>query len=111
MTEDIVISVDREKDKVIIENGQEYDAYTTIGHRMRGDFYLKLEFAKLHEKTFGDLSKWSLEPRELAINSAVIKKNGYDITHIIVEKFQTNSNYELIWECISDKPGMSLIIK
>lgn len=111
MQRDTVISVESKRDSILLENEFECSAYITIGLADKGDFYVKLEFADLDANLFDNLLKLSVAPKEIKISSEVINNHNYNITHIVVESFSSSSNKELTWECISDTPGLSLIIE
>jgi len=107
---DPIISQERILDRITLEDNFNYSVYTTIGLTEHNDFYVKLEFNDLDEESYKSVISLYNLPKELKIQSQVITKENYDITHIVVEKFNTNNNYEMMWECLSDRPGPSLII-
>ena len=110
MQRDPVITHERVLDHIIIEDRYEYSTYTTIGLANHGDFYIKLEFIDLDSNSITDVAKLYKAAKALKFHSNLAIKEAYKITHIVVEKMQANSDYSIIWECLSDDPGFSLII-
>ncbi len=99
-----IISTERIKDKVIIEN-QEFSAYISIGVASTTDFYVKLEFFDLNMTTLPIAAKLCQLPHRLKITSDVIQKEGYNITHIVVTNIHTDSTLAMTWDCLSDDPA------
>jgi hypothetical protein len=113
MEREMVIGIDREIDKIILEDKYHYSALTTISLLESNEFYIKLEFIGLNADSIIDVVQLSKLDKELKISSEIISKEGYDITYIVVEKMKSeagNNQFSVTWECFSDKPGMSLII-
>ena len=109
MQPDTVITYNRILDHITIEDKQ-YSAYTTLGLTKQEDFYVQIEFVDLDLNSLAEVVNLYKIPEALAFSSDLAKREGYNITHIVVEKMRTNSQYEMIWECLSDEPGLSLII-
>ncbi|WP_295791990.1 hypothetical protein [Mucilaginibacter sp.] len=108
---DPIITHERVLDNIILEGQYNYSTYTTIGLTKQNDFYIKLDFIGLDSNTITDVASLYELNKELLFSSDLAKEQGYDITHIVTEKFHSNSNYAMTWECLSDKPGPSLIIE
>ena len=110
MDKDIIMTEERKLDSLTLDGKFSCTAYLSIGLIKGGDFYLIIEFTGLDERSFLELGKLYKLEREIEIRSDLISKENYDITHIIVEKFSASNKYDLTWECLSDKPGPSLIL-
>ena len=101
------------KDKVKLEEKYDYTANITIGLAEGGDFYLIIDFIDLTMEDLKVLAQLSKLPRRLSIQSGLIDKEQYKISHIVVTKFSASSNLTMTWECLSDDPNLydSLIIE
>ena len=108
---DPIISQERILDRIILEDNFNYSVYTTIGLTEYNDFYVKLEFNDLDFESYKTVVSLYKLPKALKIYSDIITKENYNITHIAIEKFKTNNNLDMQWECLSDNPGLSLIIE
>jgi hypothetical protein len=107
---DIIISVERTLDTIIIENEHEFAGYITIGLEEKNDFYLKIEFTDLDLTKIELLNKLFHIPKALKIESKIITKEEFPITHIVVEKVNADSMLNVTWECLSDDPDYSLVL-
>jgi hypothetical protein len=113
MNNEAIIGINKEIGNIILEDKYEYSAYMTIGLLKSRDFYIRLEFIGLNAESIIDVAQLGKLDKELKISSIVISKENYDITHIVVEKIHLEAGpnqYAVTWECLSDKPGMPLII-
>jgi hypothetical protein len=109
MQPDTVITHSRISDHITIEDKQ-YSVYTTLGLTNKDDFYVQIEFIDLDQNSLVEVISLYKIPKALTFSSDLAKKEGYNISHIVVEKMQTNNQYEMTWECLSDEPGLPLII-
>lgn len=107
---DIIISIERVLDTVIIENEHEFSAYITIGIVEGNDFYVKLDFIDLNETTFDTLNNLFHIKKALKIESKIITKEQFAITHIVAEKMEADTLLNFTWECLSDDPDYSLVL-
>lgn len=105
---DIVITIDKVLDHVRLEGEMFYSAYITIGLVKGNDFYVKLEFIDLTNNTYRLLHDLFKLPKALKIESNIITKERYNITHIVIEKSNFDSLLNVTWECLSDDPSFSL---
>ncbi|MEP6594625.1 MAG: hypothetical protein ABJA71_01715 [Ginsengibacter sp.] len=99
-----VISSQRTLDNVILEGEYEYPAYITIDGDKTGNYHVKLEFNNLNSENFKDIANLYKDSKPLRIESEIIKKWNFNITHIIIEKFWAGSKFAMIWECFSKDP-------
>lgn len=107
---DIIISIERALDTITIENENEFSGYITIGIVKGNDFYLKIEFLNLDTAKLQLLNNLFNMPKALKIESKIISKEQFPITHIVVESMNSDSLLNLTWECLSDDPDFSLIL-
>ena len=111
MENDPILAHERVLDNVTIEDTHNYSVYTTIGLREFGNFYIKLEFKNLDSSSIVEVDTLFNLNKALKFSSDLVKKEGYPITHIVAEEFHSaHPVNSMIWECISDHPGPSLII-
>ena len=101
-----VITHKRINDDITLEGKYRFNAYLTIGLDELGDFYLEIEFKDLSTEKFKILANLAKLPRRLQINSSLIDKENYKITHIVVTSFTANSLLEMDWKCLSDDPNI-----
>ena len=111
MEQDIVITHERIKDTITLEGEYTFSVYITIGLEKSTDFYVEIEFLDLTKDSTLTVARLSKLSKALLIDSELIKKEGFDITHIVVIKFEMSSLLTAAWKCTSDKPDMSLIIE
>lgn len=111
--EEPVITQRRISDKIVLEGKYNYSVNLTIGLAEGGDFYLIIEFKNLIMEDLKILAHLSKSSGRLKINSELIEKEKYNITHIVVTKYNTTNDLQIIWECLSDDPDLykNLIIK
>lgn len=107
---DIIITIERTLDRVRLEEKMTFDAYISIGLVKGNDFYVKLEFIDLTNNTYRLLHDLFKLPKALKIESNVISKEKFNITHIVIESSNSDSLLNLTWECLSDDPNFSLEI-
>jgi len=108
--ENVIIAIDRKADTVTIENDCKLSTFITIGLVEGNDFYLKLEFENLEKDDFITLTKLFKAKKALKIESEIIKKEQFNISHIVVEKFNSVGFTNVTYECYSDDPDYSLIL-
>ncbi|MBK7883445.1 MAG: hypothetical protein IPJ81_06395 [Chitinophagaceae bacterium] len=94
------------KGKVRLEDKYDYTVNLTIGLAEGGDFYLVIDFIDLTMEGLKIVAQLSKLQRRLSIKSEIIDKEQYNITHIVVTKFSSNSNLAMTWECLSDDPSL-----
>ena len=94
------------KDKVRLDDKYDYNVLLTIGLADGGDFYLSIEFVDLTIEDFGILVQLGKQTRRLSIQSEIIEKESYNITHIVVTRFTATNNLSMSWECLSDDPNL-----
>jgi hypothetical protein len=109
--QDVIISKEKILDSIVLEGEYEYSAYITIGLNKTTDFYVSLVFTNLNEVSFKKLAELSQLSQALKIESSVIKKENYNISHIVVTRFVANNKLSMTWECLSDNPNFSLEIE
>lgn len=111
-TREPVIVFDDVNDIIQIEDINEYSVGLTLGLDEGGDFYLLIKFKNLTENDYSTLINLWERPNRLKFSSRLIKKENYNITHIVVTKFSGNNFLEMTWECLSDDPNLyNLIIE
>ncbi|OOB83653.1 hypothetical protein BZL53_00770 [Flavobacterium columnare] len=99
-------------DIVKIEDIYEFSVKLTLGLSDGNDFYLVIEFQNLSQEDYKTLTELWQKPNRLKFSSKLIKKENYNISHIVVTKFNGNSLMEMSWECLSDDPELyNLIIE
>ena len=103
-----IISHSKVLDYIQLEDEYNFSTLTTIGLDELGDFYLEIEFLDLKQEQFEILAKLSKQSKEIRINSNLIKREKYNIIHIVVTGFTANSLYEMTWRCLSDEPSTYL---
>ncbi len=101
-----VITHERINDEITLEGKYTFNAYITIGLDELGDFYVEIEFKDLSTEKFKILANLSKLPRRLQINSNLINKEQYNITHIVVTSFSANNLLDMQWKCLSDDPSL-----
>ena len=101
-----VIVVMNKPDKVFIEKSNTYKINLTIGLNESGDYYLQLDFNGLNEIEFKKLIELSKLNRRLEFYSDIIKKENYNITHIVITDFSTSNSSTMTWKCLSDDPNL-----
>ena len=106
-----VITIENEFDTIKLEDEYEFTAYISIGLAQKGDFYVKLDFVNLDRLSFGLVNSLYLLNKALSIESPLITKNGYPITHIVVTNMEAKNNFGYMWECLSDNPALGLEIQ
>jgi hypothetical protein len=107
-----VIVFENIKDIVQIEDVYEYSVDLTLGLDEGNDFYLLIKFKDLSENDYKTLVELWKQPNRLKFSSKLIKRENYNITHIVVTEFSGNNMFEMTWECLSDDPTLyDLIIK
>ncbi|WP_268848128.1 hypothetical protein [Flavobacterium aestivum] len=107
---DVIISIERTLDTIIIETEHEFSGYITIGIVKGDDFYVKLEFTDLDTTKVSLLNKLFHLPKALKIESKIISKEQFPITHIVVETINADSDLNVTWDCLSDDPDFSLVL-
>lgn len=107
--EDIIISQPRTLDNITIDGEHQYAAYITIGLVKSCHFRIFLEFDVFDEATVKKLYQLYRPVKPVRIQSEVITKENYNISHIIIEQFKTERKCSITWECISDDPDCSLL--
>lgn len=105
MKESIIVQTDI-KDKIRLENKFDFNAKLTVGLAEGGDFFLIINFVDLKTEEFEIVARLSREPRRLSIKSDLIDKEQYRITHIVITKFSSNSQFAMTWDCLSDDPSL-----
>lgn len=93
-------------DKVKIAGENEFLTETTIGLVEGGDFYLELNFKDLAQNEFEALVRLSKLNHRLEFESDLVKREDYNITHIVVTDFNANSELNMYWICLSDDPTL-----
>lgn len=101
-----VIAYSKVSDTIQLEGVYNFPALVTIGLAEGGDFYLVLEFLDLNINDFKILAHFCKLPRALKINSKLIEKEKYNITHIVITKVTSNNMLQMTWECLSDDPKL-----
>lgn len=94
------------KDKIRLDEKYDYSANVTVGLAEGGDFYLVIDFIDLTMDDLKVLAQLSKLPRRLSIQSELIDKKQYKITHIVVTKFSASSNLTMTWKCLSEDPSL-----
>lgn len=107
---EIIISVERTLDNITFENEHDFSGYITIGLDSNNDFYVKIEFTDLDLQKIDLLNRLFHLPKALKVTSKIITKEEFPITHIVVEKVNSDSILNVTWECLSDDPDFSLIL-
>ena len=105
MKEPVIVQTDI-KTNIQLEGQYNFTAKVTLGLADGGDFYLVIEFLDLTMEELKTLAQLSKLPRRLSIKSDLFDKEKYNITHIVVTKFSSNSNLAMSWECLSDDPNL-----
>jgi len=103
---DPVITHRKVADKIKLEGQYYFTANVTIGLADGGDFYLEIDFTNLIESDLKILAELSKLQRELKINSDLIEKEKFNISHIIITSFNATRNIEMSWKCLSDDPDL-----
>lgn len=107
-----VIVFENVADIVLIEDIYEYSVNTTLGLSDGNDFYLLIAFKDLNHEDYKILTELWQKPNRLKFSSKLIRKENYNISHIVVTKFHGNSLFEMTWECLSDDPDLyNLVIE
>ena len=109
MQEGTIITYERILDEIVLEREYQYSVYTTLGLTPQEDYYIKLDFINLDDKTIVDVANLYKQRKALQFSSVLAKRESYQITHIVVVNMSATSQYTMVWECLSDDPGMSLI--
>ena len=107
---DPIITHSSIKDRIQLEEKYNFLANLTIGLVKGNDFYVKIEFTNLTLEDYETLLKLSKLQKELKLESELINKEEYNITHIVLTGFSANNMLEMTWECLSDNPNFSLTI-
>lgn len=107
-----VIVFESVADIVQIEDIYEYSVNLTLGLSDGNDFYLLIDFKNLNQEDYKILTELWEQPNRLKFSSKLIKKENYNISHIVVTKFNGNNLMEMTWECLSDDPDLyNLVIE
>ncbi|MFA6151045.1 MAG: hypothetical protein WC716_06985 [Chitinophagaceae bacterium] len=101
---DVVMSIENVWAEVSIEDEHHFQAYLSIGLAPYGDFFVEIKFEDLTMDGMAYLAKLSRLPQRIKIGSSLLQKEGYNFSHIVVEKFSANSVGSLTWEGLSDDP-------
>lgn len=101
-----VIVLENVADIVQIEDFYEYSVNLTLGLSDGNDFYLLIDFKNLRQKDYKILTELYKKPKRLNFSSKLIKKENYNISYIVVTKFNANSLLGMTWECLSDNPEL-----
>jgi len=86
-----IIVVENKPDKVKIEQTESFNVNLTLG---------------LDEMQFKKLVELSKLNRRLEFDSEIVKKENYNITHIVVTEFSANNSLNMKWKCLSDDPSL-----
>jgi len=86
-----IIVVENKPDKVKIEQTESFNVNLTLG---------------LDEMQFKKLVELSKLNRRLEFDSEIVKKENYNITHIVVTEFSANNSFNMKWKCLSDDPSL-----
>lgn len=105
MKEPVIVHTDI-KTNIRLDDQYDFNAEVTLGLSDGGDFYLVINFLDLAMEDLKTLVKLGELPRRLSIKADLIDKEKYNITHIVVTKFYSNSNFAMTWECLSDDPSL-----
>lgn len=106
---DAIITITDAPDSVILDGVHAFEVLTTIGLVEGGDFQITLQFKNLTEDNFKTLLLLFKEPKALQFHSVLAGKEGYPISHIVVEDMRSE-NLSMTWQCLSDSPDYSLEI-
>lgn len=101
-----IIVIENKPDKVKIEQTESFNVNLTLGLDEMGDYYLQIDFKDLNEIQFKKLVELSKFNRRLELDSEIIKKENYNITHIVVTEFSANNSLNMKWKCLSDDPSL-----
>ncbi|MCH7535700.1 MAG: hypothetical protein IH948_08165 [Bacteroidetes bacterium] len=102
MQEDVIFSIEREPDHIILHDKYQFQAYISIGLKKNGDYMIKLEFHEIDEKSYKDLIYLGELPWRLDLNSEIIKRHQYEIPQLLVIKADNSSINSCVWECLSE---------
>ncbi len=108
---DRVITHERIKDTIVLENEYPFTVFLTVGLEKGGDFCIEIEFCDLDEASFKTAANLYKLAKAIAIQSPFLRKEEYPISHIVVTNMNANNLREMNWDCVSDDPNMSLIVE
>lgn len=95
----------RTLDHIVLEGQYDYYAYITIEGNNEDNkienFNIKLEFINLDSATFKNMIRLHTLAKPLRIESNLIAKENFNITHIVLEKFLADTQFAMTWECHS----------
>lgn len=100
------VIVQENVDDIVEIEGSKFSTKTTIGLAKGGDFYLEIDFQNLNENKFKALAKLTQKNERLAFKSGLVKKESYNITHIILTEFVSDQTLNMHWKCFSDDPNL-----
>lgn len=101
-----VIVFENKSDIIQIEDIYKFSVDLTLGLDEGSDFYLLITFKNLTEDEYKTLFNLWQQPNRLKFSSSLIEKENYNISHIVVTKFNSNNLLEMSWECLSDNPDL-----
>lgn len=104
-----VIVVEDMSDVVVIDQQNTFNVNITIALLKSEDFSIKLDFIDLNESDYWKIVEYTKLNRSLEFSSNIVNKEGYNIIDILMVKFDTDSNFNMSWECISDDPNLTIL--
>ena len=78
-------------DNIILEGKYKYSVYISIASNRNSDFNVTLEFNNLTLDLIKEINELYLLSKPLELQSDLIKKLDYPITHIVVNSFRCDS--------------------
>lgn len=101
MKEPIIVH-EKMKDRITFNNEYSFIVSLTLGLTAQNDFILYIDFGNQSKDDQNHLIKLSKSVGIITIDSDLLKKEGYNISSIIIEKFNMDSNGLIKWTCLSD---------
>lgn len=110
MKESVIVH-EKVKDRITFNNEYSFVISLTIGLTAQNDYILYIDFHNQSKEDQKHLIKLSKSVGTITIDSDFLKKEGYNISHLVIEKFTMDSMGSIKWICLSDDIGYKLEIQ